>query len=59
MASIKVTSLFLQKVTFPVVTVCNQNPVKVKEIPDDYVDSILKEILERLADEGSYQKGKF
>ncbi|KAJ7355010.1 hypothetical protein OS493_028677 [Desmophyllum pertusum] len=39
------------QITFPAVTVCNQNTIKYSKIPDHYFDEIIAEIRQRLEDE--------
>lgn len=47
----EVDFLYQQEVTFPAVTICNQNAIKDSEIPDHYIDAIYKEIFEVLDEE--------
>lgn len=47
----EVDFLYQQEVTFPAVTICNQNAIKKSEIPDHYIDAIYKEIFEVLDEE--------
>ena len=42
---------YQQEVTFPAVTICNQNTIKSSEISKDYIDAIYKEIDEILDSE--------